>query len=800
MKISMLLKILVCVFIFSSVIIAEEADLIQQTPAPAEENPGFDDEDVSGKGELGKYYGFDEMEIVKLNDDIFNMIITDINGDDINDIAVINNSRSRLDLLIAVKEPVDITERKFFSDENDDINEFSENGRFRKDSVLINVKALNLVSGDFNGDGLNDFAFYGNPKGLYLLLQKPSSDESTSDLNWQSLLKIKIDDGLGFSSAIVADDINSDGRDDLILLSADSVYILYQQQDGSLTNPVKFGLTDKPLGVEVCDINNDGYKDIFLITVDESLPIHIRFGGSDGKFGALSRYYIDRPAALAMGKKADKNRFYSIDLQSARLSGYEYKPEADLKINEIPIIYYPLESASTSTYSDITAGDFNGDNLCDIAVSNPTSAQITFFANTSNGLDKGIDYPALSETTKITAVKLDKSNKSHIVSLSIKDKNIAISSYENGRFTFPEPINMDGEPLAFDTYAANGGKYYNCALIAKDANDARFFEIIYKLSKDDKNKKSEKLYLKDVLSNPEDLKAMDFDSDGLMDFVVFVSRYADSLFIRQVSEGKFEIMDSQTNGLGIINTIRPESFYIGNIGGQEQKDILIASGNFARNVRFDNKEMRWDIIDQYNGARTNNSVNCAVSFDIDDDKSSEIILFDSSGQVMQVLKKDADNIFRFSNEQEIGSWQLKKVFTAPLAENNKQCIVLFDGKKFAVINPSISQGSFEKIFSYETDVKNGKYARLATGELNQLGITDLAVLEYTKAYMEILAMQNPNSLQLAMRFRVFEQKSFEAQQPQTIEPRQIEIADVNGDGKDDMIIIVHDRIIVYPQD
>lgn len=778
----------------------ETAEPQEQAPVEIEE---FKEADVSRKGELGKYYGFSEMEIIKLDWDVANIVIDDIDGDGINDIAVINNLKSRLDILLTVKNPQEAAVKEFFTDENDDINEFSESGKFKKENVLVNVKVLNLVCGDFNGDGLKDFAFYGNPKGLYLLLQKkPTDSQDAKSLIWQNLKKIKIDDGLGFSSAIAADDINADGRNDLLVLSADAVYVLMQQTDGELANPVKFAVTEKPLGIELCDINNDGHRDILLITTDENWPVHIRFGDSTGKFGPQQRYFIDRPAALTIKKDDKDNLIYTVDLQSNRLNCYKYSPQITEKDKKIPIVYYPLEASATSTYSDIVAGDFDGDGLYDIVVSNPTSAQITLFRNTAGkGLEKGIDFPALSETLKISIANIDGDSKDELVSLSVKEKTLGISSYENERFLFPQPIDTGGEPLAFEICDANGSGRTDCAVIVKDANDARFFAVIYGINRSSGEKVSDKLYLKDVLSNPENLKALDFDGNGLCDFIVFISSYSDPIFIRQTAAGVFEILDKPSAGLSLIKSARPEGIFTDDIDGKNGNEILIAQGNFARNVIFDTNAGRWDIVDQYNAAGTANTITSAVSFDIDGDSEKEIILFDSARQVMQILKKDKDNIFRFSIEQEIGSWQLKKVMIADVGADGAGAIILFDGKKFALISPAAQQGFLEQMFSYETDVKDGKYARIAVGHLNTLGIADLVVLEYTKAYIEILAMQDAFKPQLAMRFKVFEQKSFEEeQQRQLIEPRQIEIADVTGDGKDDIIIIVHDRIIVYPQD
>ena len=47
--------------------------------------------------------------------------------------------------------------------------------------------------------------------------------------------------------------------------------------------------------------------------------------------------------------------------------------------------------------------------------------------------------------------------------------------------------------------------------------------------------------------------------------------------------------------------------------------------------------------------------------------------------------------------------------------------------------------------------------------------------------------------------RVFEKKSFEDQNPER-EPREHRCADVDGDGKTDLVLLVHDKLIVYLQE
>ena len=50
------------------------------------------------------------------------------------------------------------------------------------------------------------------------------------------------------------------------------------------------------------------------------------------------------------------------------------------------------------------------------------------------------------------------------------------------------------------------------------------------------------------------------------------------------------------------------------------------------------------------------------------------------------------------------------------------------------------------------------------------------------------------------RWQVFEQHTFRGADNALPEPRECVVADVTGDGKNDLIVLVHDRILVYPQE
>jgi hypothetical protein len=146
-----------------------------------------------------------------------------------------------------------------------------------------------------------------------------------------------------------------------------------------------------------------------------------------------------------------------------------------------------------------------------------------------------------------------------------------------------------------------------------------------------------------------------------------------------------------------------------------------------------------------------------------------------------------------------------KICCAALTGSGREDILLFDGEKFAVVSrPSTGRlPRLAKRFTYETRIKEGAYAGFAAGDLNSDGRPEIALVEYKGDHLEILALCDDWRPLAAMRFKVFEKKSYRRQRSASkaeAEPRELAIADVTGDGKEDLIAVIHDRIIVYPQD
>ena len=176
---------------------------------------------------LADYFGFQPLELYKLDHRIGNLHLKDLDGDKVDDIFVTNNGRSRIDLLLSTKKAADDKASRPF---RKDPNELEYDRRMRLVSIPVNKEVVSVDTGDFNGDGKPDLVFYGTPAEVEILFNEGKG-------HFGSPKKINTGEAVQRPAALAVADFDQDGRDDLALLAEKELIFVYQTAPGILGEP-----------------------------------------------------------------------------------------------------------------------------------------------------------------------------------------------------------------------------------------------------------------------------------------------------------------------------------------------------------------------------------------------------------------------------------------------------------------------------------------------------------------------------------------------------------------------------------
>ena len=231
--------------------------------------------------------------------------------------------------------------------------------------------------GDFNEDGIPDLAIEnaGDDTISILLGKGDGTFSAATTIPAIGTPPCEIIT-LQSNCAIVVGDFNDDGHADLALTSGNdnTVVILEGHGNGLFTplsgSPITVG--NFPEALKIGDFNNDGIQDLAVANSNDS-TISILLGNGDGSFTAapgspVSAGIASFPFFLAVGSFNSKNDG-NADL--AVVNGQDNSVSILLGNGEggfTPAAVSPIHFPNASGLCPIVAADFNGDGLIDLAV------------------------------------------------------------------------------------------------------------------------------------------------------------------------------------------------------------------------------------------------------------------------------------------------------------------------------------------------------------------------------------------------------------------------------------------------
>ena len=219
-----------------------------------------------------------------------------------------------------------------------------------------------IASGDFNGDGRIDLVVEGESAFSVFL--------GNGDGTFQPQITTDSTPYQGFAfGAIAVGDLNGDGIPDVTLSSQSfSFDLLYPGKgDGTFGSPTEINLPGGFLGLAIADLNGDGIPDL----VNDY--IEVAFGKGGGKFKAPV-YYPGDGAGITIGE----NAVAVADLRNdGRIDVVAAGEHVSILLNDGKgILQDGVKTTTPAGINCAATGDFNGDGIPDLALSNGAAIEI----------------------------------------------------------------------------------------------------------------------------------------------------------------------------------------------------------------------------------------------------------------------------------------------------------------------------------------------------------------------------------------------------------------------------------------
>lgn len=739
-------------------------------------------------------FGFTGPEIFPIDNLISHIRSADFDGDGRLDLVVVNNSRSKLNLLFNRTGDTNLVETPR---EGRDINALPPDARFRLESIASEKRITALVVADLNHDQRPDLAYYGEPKELVIQYREGGND-------WSAPRRWPINDGLLDMNALDYGDLNGDHLDDLVLLGESVIYILLQKEDGGLAEPERLPYSGTVRAVQVLDVDGDARQDLMLVNWDLANPFRFRLQGTDGSLGpeihftlpAIRSYWPDdldgdgRTEVVTIAQKSGR----------AQISNFVRKPGAQLD-SGVPVGQFqvlPLTKTSKSKRGVIWA-DVTGDGLQDLLVAEPDSGQLSLNAQTAAGeLGSVRRFPTFTGVTELQAGDWDGDGRMEIFLLSSDERQVGVTRYEaEGRIGFPTLLALDGRPLAM---AVGSLVADQPPVLAAVVERERRRELVLWGPKGEVRRQALDEAFK---ANADALRLHDLDQDGRLDLVVLIP-YEKLKVLRQKEDGSFDELDLAAPG----GSSELPALSAGDVDNDGRPELLLAQKNFVRAVVLQAEATGADaarawsfrVKEQINGVSSASRITAATSVRLGAERTPALLLLDAERNAVSICQQDQAGVWQIARNVNLPVSDFTQLEPINLGAERTTAAAFLGLNGVAWLPFAGDAWELVELDDYETPIQDGFLHDVVSGDLNNDGRRDLVFLETGRHYLDLVTFEPPHDLVPASRWQVFEERTFRNRRAEIPEPREALIIDVTGDGRNDLVVVVHDRVLLYPQE
>ncbi len=741
-----------------------------------------------GAGEPEQWLG--GPEIYTLDWNTRGLIAHDMDGNGLMDLLLINNDLAKIEILHQYgPEEVEakamrLPSRRYWQPVLDD-------GRFHKSGVVTGLRMYAMGVGDLNGDGLPDLAVTDDGNGLTLFFQGPVG-EWEDKRRFNTIVPTKRPTGL------LITDLNGDGGSDLVVLGEDELTVMFQEPENSrLSPPIRYPLADKDCdNLMALDIDLDGDRDLLYLVKKNRYALRIRLQMESGDFGPERAYPLRPPRGTLM----------TLDLPG--ISGPLFamvQPKSglielfglELSGNREDGVFKPIPRIHPAASGMLRAGhyaldDLDGDGRQDLIIADAKGARIWYHRHDGKGgFAMGIPYPSLSDLRGVTTFRTSAGVGVAVASHAEQAVGIAFMDTRD-RLDYPKPIAVEGNPMGIATIAIGGDRRQQLALLLQRNKGYRLLLLEPDPESDGWRTQSD-IELVGLRKEPIGMKVVDANQDGLEDLIIFVMRRRARILL-QTRQGKLNPISPSSV---LLNNLQPRALSSGDIDGDGQSEMLIVGKGFVRAARIGD-EGELQVIGQFNMRDPKAELASTLLTDAIDDPDMELLVFEHGKEELTLLKQNRDGIYRTHSRVPLGRIHLVDTRRLTSPEGHTTHLLYLGEDRFWEIPIREEVLRLKRIAIHETDIREHAYARLAFGDLDGNGTPEMVALDSDKSHILELLAWDQGGWRSEMHFPVFDINRESEQRGLRNEPRELLVTDVTNDGHPDVLLLVHERLLLYP--
>ncbi|HEX5054764.1 MAG TPA: VCBS repeat-containing protein [Planctomycetota bacterium] len=599
---------------------------------------------------------------------------------------------------------------------------------------------------DVNGDG----------KANLLLV------DSRGRLRIAGIERLEIDLGLGARGVgMLTGDLDGDGKADLVAFSRSNLRWISHLDGDVRLSPIE-AIEENAHSFDLFDVDGDGHLDIVFVVGNTNMNLRLRAGRGDGTFGPWHIAGVDNLLHLFPARFADGSRaLATIQGPNRRVALQRYAEQG----GQAALEWWPFGETSSRTLP-FALGDLDGDRVADLAVVLPERAQLQVFtAGKPTYVVRAL--PTLAGVASLAIGDVDGDGKPDLVLASPEEDALSWMSGALPLDEFPAQIACVDKPVAA-TVDPNGG----VLVIARtERRDAHLDRVV---------PGGEPQRLADLGRLPADpvrLIAADVgDGDGLE-----VSFVVPGEGLRSITIGA-EQKQGGKSGDAAGFTKKMDDGALALCVHDGQPALLAARERFVREFRIDRKG-QVHVLAQDNGP----------------DGLAEISLAAAApGGARLYLDKKSNKLVRTAPGAAPTSIEVPPFdFNYLLATDDAALLLSPRG----VLRVPFGNGpTLQAVVVHEPPTERTFYWEGHAGDFDHDGVQDLAVLDRQLPGLQILAggrdANGRDHLDRALAVPVFE--TGPSSTPGN-EPREMDVGDLDGDGRTDIVVVAHDRVLIYLQ-